>query len=95
VLVVVLVSVFDSLAAVAGDSYIQQATPDRMRGRVFGAVSTSFTLGNMVAPLMTAMGPRGVYAVGGAASFVAFGVLAFGFAGAKTPWLEDATPPRG
>ena len=64
-LVVVLVSaVFDSLAAVAGDSYIQQATPDRMRGRVFGAV-------------------------------VAFGVLAFGFAGAKTPWLEDATPPTG
>jgi len=101
VLVVVLVSaVFDSLAAVAGDSYIQQATPDRMRGRVFGAVSTSFTLGNtvaflMVAPLMTAIGPRGVYAVGGAASVVAFGVLAFGFAGAKTQPLEDATPPTG
>jgi MFS-type transporter involved in bile tolerance (Atg22 family) len=35
VLVVVLVSaVFDSLAAVAEDSYIQQATPDRMRGGV-------------------------------------------------------------
>ncbi len=41
------------------------------------------------------IGPRGVYAVGGAASVVAFGILAFGFAGAKTQPLEDATPPTG
>jgi MFS family permease len=35
VLIFVLVSaLFESLGAVAGDSYIQRATPDRMRGRV-------------------------------------------------------------
>jgi MFS family permease len=89
VLFVVLASAsFDSLASVAGYSFIQERTPDRIRGRVFGALDSAFTVGNTIAfivagPLMSRFGPRGVYAAGGMTCIVTLLVLGLGLKGQR------------
>jgi MFS family permease len=75
----------DSLASVAGNSLIQRKTADAIRGRVSGALWSTFMAANMVAftvggPLTAWLGPRGIYAVGAGSALVAFVILAQAFA---------------
>jgi MFS family permease len=55
---------------VASDTLVQRITPRHLLGRAFGAVATAAQLGSAVAyvvaaPLVTAIGPRGVFLVAG------------------------------
>jgi MFS family permease len=87
ILVAVLLSaIADSFGGVAGISWIQLRTPDAIRGRVMGALGATFMAANMVAftiaaPLTTAVGAQGVYAVGGGAAAFACVVLVLGLRG--------------
>ncbi len=68
--------VFDSLGTVAAQNMLQRRTPDRLRSRVsaaldavvLGAMGVSFALG---APLVTWLGPQGVYLAAAAVTVVA------------------------
>lgn len=75
ILPVVLLGLFvmgvgDGIAAVASAGMLQRLVPDRIRGRVLGAMGSSLSAGlvcsYLVAPiLVTSAGPRGVYVLGG------------------------------
>jgi MFS family permease len=70
----------DTLAEVGGDGLVQRRAPDRMRGRIFGVLSMASFLASaggfaVAGPLVDALGPRGVYALGGAISLAAAIVL--------------------
>lgn len=70
----------DAMAGAAGYGLYQRRSPDHVRGRVFGAVSTVGSTADFVGLafagfVVEALGPRGVYALGAAIAAIAVGVL--------------------
>lgn len=73
----------DSYGGVAGSNVVQRSTPDAVRGRVFGAISTAGMLANVPAFLLGGLlvgsiGARGVYLVGAALALPAGVVMLSG-----------------
>jgi len=71
---------FDAVGNVAGYTLIQRSTPDEVRARVFGSLSSLGLMANTVAFiaagfLVGALGPRPVYVIGASVAIVATGVL--------------------
>jgi MFS family permease len=82
---------FDAVGNVAGYTLIQRSTPDEVRARVFGSLSSLGLMANAVAYiaagfLVGALGPRPVYVIGASVAVVATGVLVW-----FTRALEPAT----
>jgi MFS family permease len=71
---------FDAIGSVAGYSIIQRRTPDEVRGRVFGSMSSLGLTANALAFIVAgflvgALGPRAVYGIGAGAALVATIIL--------------------
>lgn len=70
----------NSLEVIATDTLVQQRVPAPLRGRLFGAVSTSAQVGSGVAyavggPLVAAVGPRTTFVIAGAGAVAGLGAL--------------------
>ncbi len=71
---------FDAIGSVAGYTMIQRSTPDKVRARVFGSLSSLGLMANAVAFvvagfLVEAFGPRPVYVIGASVALLATIVL--------------------
>lgn len=76
---VLVMGVGDGLSLVAEQGILQRSTPDAVRSRVAGAVDTVLHGGLAISyalagPAVEWLGPRGVYVVGGVATFVGVGL---------------------